>query len=124
MTMSPAEQYARVAQLIQEQPDTGDLQNVFKWAGRGLALARSIDPFSTEAAQISAIISGSTMQRDHWAAIQSINTALYVLLAAAELRAPVSDQGAFIAAASPFDALIAVAKVLTQATRDLLIVDP
>ena len=45
-------------------------------------------------------------------------------LAVAEMRAPVSAQGAFIAAGNSFDAFAAVGKVLATATGDILIIDP
>lgn len=45
-------------------------------------------------------------------------------LAVAELSAPAASQGAFIPAGSSFDAFVAVGKVLSAATTDLLIVDP
>jgi hypothetical protein len=45
-------------------------------------------------------------------------------LAAAELRAPASAQGAFIPAGNAFDAFAAVSKVLQTATTDVLIIDP
>ena len=49
---------------------------------------------------------------------------LHRALAVAEMRAPVSAQGAFIAAGNSFDAFAAVGKVLATATGDILIIDP
>jgi hypothetical protein len=49
---------------------------------------------------------------------------LHKALAAAELRAPASAQGAFIPAKNSFDAFAALAKVLETATSDVLVVDP
>jgi hypothetical protein len=49
---------------------------------------------------------------------------LYRLHAQAELAAPMSDQGAFIAAGSALDAMSAIGRVLIQATKRLRIVDP
>jgi hypothetical protein len=53
-----------------------------------------------------------------------VQTLLYRLLATAELKAPASEQGAFIAAGNQLDAYVAVTKVLAMASRNLLVVDP
>jgi hypothetical protein len=45
-------------------------------------------------------------------------------LAAAEVEAPASEQGAFFAAGNEFDAYTAISKVLGSARERLLVVDP
>lgn len=55
---------------------------------------------------------------------EEIRAVMYRALAAAELAAPASEQGAFIAAGNELDAYAAISKVLASATTDLLIIDP
>jgi hypothetical protein len=49
---------------------------------------------------------------------------LYRALAAAELAAPASEQGSFIAAGDQLDAYAAISKVLASAEHQVLVVDP
>ena len=49
---------------------------------------------------------------------------LYNALGAASMSAPASLQGAFLPARTPFDAVVAVGKVLSAATKSVLLVDP
>jgi hypothetical protein len=53
-----------------------------------------------------------------------ISVILYRVLTAAELSAPASEQGAFIAAGNELDAYAAIAKVLATAEKNILVVDP
>jgi hypothetical protein len=55
---------------------------------------------------------------------QMIAVIVHYALAKAELNAPVGLRGAFIAAASTFDAFAAVGKVLAMAKAEVLMVDP
>ena len=57
-------------------------------------------------------------------AINDIKIALYAALAAAELVAPISLKGAFIAVGSSFDAFAAIARLISNARSSILIVDP
>jgi hypothetical protein len=57
-------------------------------------------------------------------AAQDVGIVVRRALAKAELKAPAVAQGAFIAAGNAFDAMTAIGKILGQATRDVLIVDP
>ncbi|MBW7968408.1 phosphatidylserine/phosphatidylglycerophosphate/cardiolipin synthase family protein [Bradyrhizobium sp. BR 10289] len=55
---------------------------------------------------------------------QSLMLTLYKVLAAAELASPPGAQGAFIPVGSSFDAYAAIAKVMSAAKHDVLVVDP
>jgi len=57
-------------------------------------------------------------------AVLTLTSILYRQLAKAEMNAPADAQGSFIPAGNAFDAIVAVAKVLQQATSSVLIVDP
>ena len=54
----------------------------------------------------------------------TIAVIVHEALAKAELNAPATAQGSFIAAGSTFDAFAAVGKVLAEAKTDVLMVDP
>lgn len=56
--------------------------------------------------------------------LEKISAALHTALAFAERNAPASAKGTFIPVSSPHDTLIAIAPVLGEATKDILIVDP
>jgi hypothetical protein len=91
--------------------------------GRAGALISEMGDIS-ELVQFKAAISGLTNASLRYKSGQEIVLILYRALAIAEMRAPVSAQGAFIAAGNSFDAFAAVGKVLGNATGDILIVDP
>jgi hypothetical protein len=56
--------------------------------------------------------------------LEIIRTAMYLALGVAERSAPAETIGGFIPVGSPHDALMAIAPVFGQASRDILIVDP
>ena len=56
--------------------------------------------------------------------VSEIKNILFRALAFAELGAPASAQGAFIAAGNQFDAFSAVSKILGEAKSGVLLVDP
>jgi len=78
----------------------------------------------TDVALFKTAVSGLTFSTMRHQAGQEIVLLLHRTLAVAEVRAPVSAQGTFIAAGNSFDAFAAVGKVLGSATGDILIVDP
>ena len=78
----------------------------------------------SELVQFKAAMNDLTYVSLRYQAAQEIVLILYRALAIAEMRAPVSAQGAFIAAGNSFDAFAVVGKVLGTATADILIVDP
>ncbi|MGR9497115.1 phosphatidylserine/phosphatidylglycerophosphate/cardiolipin synthase family protein [Rhizobium leguminosarum] len=119
--MNEAQRYVSVGRLIEEQPDDTDEHAVLRWIGRATAIAKEIDMMgASELSAISSIayIAGTKKT------VQKANAVLYRLLAQAELAAPMSDQGAFIAAGSALDAMSAIGRVFLQATQRLRIVDP
>lgn len=119
--MNEAQRYISVGRLIEEQPDDADEHAVLRWIGRATAIAKEIDFVSS--AELAAISSSTHIAGTH-RTVQKANAVLYRLLAQAELAAPMSDQGAFIAAGSALDAMSAIGRVLVQATQRLRIVDP
>ncbi|PDS74706.1 hypothetical protein [Rhizobium sp. L43] len=119
--MNEAQRYVTVGRLIEEQPDDADEHAVLRWVGRATAIAKEIDFVS--AAELAAISSSSHIS-GMTNTVRKANAVLYRLLGQAEMAAPMSDQGAFIAAGSALDAMSAIGRVLVQATQRLRIVDP
>jgi hypothetical protein len=136
MPISPESLYVQLGRLIESMPDLenphGLTSDEHKWLGRAYALVN-------EAGQImdAMVIIDATQDlessglgtvlghRGVWNnAVGKVINILHRALAIAELRAPVSAQGAFIAAKSPFEAIAAIDKVMSDAVSDVFIVDP
>ena len=124
MSLAPEQLYARLVALIEQMPDlvNGPLTNeTHLWLGRASALIKSIDPLEAIAFDTSAQGLLGTMRQYNANGIAQI---LYKAFGQAELNAPASVKGTFIAAGNTFDAFIAVGNVLKTAKTDILIVDP
>jgi len=100
----------------------GPLTNeTHQWLGRAGALIASMDGAEGVAFNVCAQgLLGNMRQYN----ANGIAQALYRALAKAELNAPASVKGTFIAAGHTFDAFAAVGNVLKRAKTDILIVDP
>jgi len=118
--------YRRIGRLIEIAPPPplyGTLSpELMKWTGQASALVSAGGDFLLQA-EISLAIDG--LQYPTRAdSFQKIMITLYKALAAAELAAPPSAQGAFIPVGNSFDAFSAVAKILGSAMKDVFLVDP
>ncbi|WP_278055806.1 phosphatidylserine/phosphatidylglycerophosphate/cardiolipin synthase family protein [Mesorhizobium sp. WSM4982] len=119
--MNAAERYAALARLIEEQPDAADIHSVLRWMGRAQALVQGVSDRNANGIAHA----GTFMQSNGTIkTIQSVNMHLYATLAIAEMEAPQPSQGSFVVAGKPFDAMMAVGKVLTTAKAKVRIVDP
>ena len=127
MPIDPQALYVQLGRLVEAMPDLCEKlplsASTQEWLGRvGALIAASGDmidiaEFNTYASSLSK----GTMQ---FHAAQDVGVIVRRALAKAELNAPAAAQGAFIPAGNVFDAMTAIAKILGQATRDVLIVDP
>ena len=120
--------YVRLGTLVSTMPELGydPSPEVMRWLGQAYVLVEALGDITDIAAFKLAMDSLSTevyidKLRNHAKMIASI---LHRSLAKAEMNAPAEAQGAFIPAGNSFDALVAVGKVLSQAKKTLLIVDP
>lgn len=118
--------YAQLGRLVESMPALATEHPISpatqQWVGRAFALVEEMgDLVDISFFQSAANSLNSTLQARH---AQTITAIVYRALAKAELQAPASGRGAFIPAGNAFDAFTAIGKVLTSATRDLLIVDP
>jgi hypothetical protein len=122
------EVYLRLTSLLSDMPDFlhpgAPSTDVHKWLARAVAvLSASGDAVAaSELAAIAKLFPQDRIMREY--SVQQIVSLLHMALAKAELIVPTAMSGAFIAAGSSYDAYAAVAKVLTTAASDLLIVDP
>lgn len=127
--MDPTEALRRLQVLVQSEPnlrtigdDGGCPSETLKWLGELHAVVSAMKRIGDEVplqAAINRLVRSRGMEGSG-----EIRTVLYRALAAAELAAPASEQGAFIAAGDELDAYAAITKVLSAAKHDLLIVDP
>lgn len=128
MQLDPEAVYLQLRRLVASMPDVGNQQpmtpEVHQWLGRAVALVEMMRD-ATDVVQLKAaadgLHTGSREYNDHCA--QKITSIVHRALARAEIFAPASAQGAFIAAGDTLNAFAAVAKVLGRAKSDLLLVD-
>lgn len=125
--MQPEELYRRIGRLIESAPAFGGIGllsvDQMTWLGRAEALVVSSGDLLAQAefTQAKHKLAQPTTRA---MAQQSLMLTLYKILAAAELASPPGAQGAFIPVGSSFDAYAAIAKVMSAARQDVLIVDP
>jgi hypothetical protein len=125
MVLSPEAIYLQLGQLVAEMPDlaTGPItREMNEWMGRAVALVELVDRLDTIPLKVACQTLNSLALRDQNA--QTIASIVHQALAKAELNAPASARGAFIAAGDKFDAFAAVGKVLEMANAEVLMVDP
>lgn len=120
--------YIHLKRLAAAMPDlasqTLGTSDTYQWLGRAVALIEATQD-SSDAIQMrilsDGLETGSEEYRKHCE--KKIASIVHRALARAELNAPASAQGAFIAAGDTFTAFAAVAQVLARAKTDILIVD-
>jgi hypothetical protein len=125
--MSPEDLYRRLGRVIEEAPSFSGLAPLtaqqLTWLGRAEALVEQSGDTSARA-EFSVGKLNLTLPSNRQMGHQGIMLALYRVLGTAELASPAGAQGAFIPVGGGFDAYSAIAKVFSQATSDILIVDP
>lgn len=122
--MGTEELYLRLRQVIMEMPNLrveGVSSDLAQWLGQASYLVEECGS-TLDIVEFRAACNSIGMMLSR--APEVIPTILYRSLARAEARAPSSSRGAFIGARQPFDALIAVSKLLCEVQSDVLIVDP
>ena len=126
--MDPTEALRRLQVLVQTEPDLHVVRDdhcppeTLKWLGQLNAVLSAMKRISDEV-PLKVAVDRLVRSRGTDGG-EEIRTILYRSLAAAELAAPASEQGSFIAAGNELDAYAAISKVLASAKGDLLIVDP
>lgn len=127
--MDPEALFRQLSDLAANRPNLRDIDESYdtpeatqKWLGRLHALLE--EEGDTHAAMDLRIQMGILAKTRGRGGRSEILAILHRALAGAELRAPTSSQGSFIAAGDEFDAFARVAKILEEAESDLFIVDP
>lgn len=124
--MDPQALYVELGRLVAEMPDLSHQRPLsteeMRWLGRASALVKQVGDHLDTAQLTVAVQNVNSPARASVA--KDIAVILHRALAKAELKAPITDRGAFIPAGNAFDAMAAVGRVLGAAERDVLIVDP
>jgi hypothetical protein len=124
--VSPEELYLRLGQLIAEMPDLTLIQPLTtdnaKWLGRAMALLNAAGDMLglVEVKNAVGYLNDPSRNRHY---VDQIILTLYAALAKAELAVPAGLQGSFIPAKSPYDALLAVGRILETAASDIFLLD-
>jgi hypothetical protein len=119
--------YLQLGQLVAEMPVLGGMApitpQINRWLGRAAYLVTEAgvdaDPISFRTASDGLTI---VALRDLYA--QQISAIVFRALAFAEAKAPTSARGGFVGVHQDLDALQVVGKLLAEARRDVLVVDP
>lgn len=128
--MEPDRLYHAIGYLIAEMPNlaihewqTAEGQ---RWLGRASALLEHSGHVADANTFNFAVerLSSNILKQGHPEAVQRITAVLYRALARAELVASPSSQGAFIPVGEGFSAFTAVSKILSEAKRTVMFVDP
>lgn len=119
--------YRQLGRLIETMPDlkTCDLMSseVNLWLGRAYALVKACgDGADSSKFKIDTKDLSSEYFRIN--AVLSIHIIIYRALATAELAAPAGSDGTFIPVGNSFDAFSALSKILGNAKKDVLVIDP
>lgn len=125
--IAPEELYRRIGRLIESAPSFGGIgplsTDQMTWLGRAEALVVSSGDLAARA-EFSGAKQSLFFPNQRATAQQGLMLTLYKVLATAELASPPGAQGAFIPVGNSFDAYAAVAKVISSAKNDVLVVDP
>ncbi len=121
--------YVQLGQLIAEMPDLDEDGNsdavpseTYVWLGRAATLVKLIGPLVDSAAFATACDNLASGRRYYEA--NRIKSIVHRSLATAELNAPASAKGLYVAVGAAFDVLKAVSKIMNEAKSDVLVIDP
>ena len=123
--LTPEALYLQLGNLVAEMPDLAHggpiTPEMNRWLGRAAVLVETSGDKATAATiKLSAQNLHGLLREGN---AQTIAACVHQALAKAELLAPASYQGSFIAAGNTFSALAAVGKALSEAKTDVLLVD-
>jgi hypothetical protein len=126
MPIDPEILYLQMGRLVASMPELRGnapiTPEINQWLGRAIALVEASGAGTGDIVSLKVCAQGlGSAIRDHHA--QTIAAIVHSALARAELNAPASAQGAFIAAGDTLTAFAAVGKVLARAKSDILMVD-
>lgn len=124
MTTDPETLYLQLRRLVATMPDLASgpiTPEMNQWLGRAAVLVEAAgDGVDAVKLKVAADHLNGVIRETNAGTIVG---AVHRALARAEMKAPASAQGAFIAAGDTLNAFAAVAKVLARAKKDILMVD-
>jgi hypothetical protein len=127
--MDPTEALRRLQALVQTAPFLegvddrhGTPTETLQWLGQLQAVVSAMKLTLDEMAL--RLATNDLVKYQGMRGAGEIRVILHRVLAAAELQAPASEQGAFIAVGQKLDAYASISKVLASASGDLLVIDP
>jgi hypothetical protein len=126
MPINPEALYLQLGRLVSSMPELRGKDpitpEINQWLGRAIALVEASGADKVDIITLKVCAQGlDTSIRNQNA--QTVATIVHSALARAEMNAPASAQGAFIAAGDTLNAFAAVGKVLARAKSDILMVD-
>jgi hypothetical protein len=120
--------YTELGGLISQEPE--ELQNTWRpspptllWLGRVQAVIESTG-YTDAVAEVRTAMTHIRDRTLHQHGIGNLRAVMYRVLALAEYKSPSAMAGAFIPVGQPFDAFAAIGRLMSTATRNVLIVDP
>lgn len=124
--------YHQIGLLLADVPNLTDFDenwrladSTIQWLSKATALVRKAAPLGTlYAAIIETAVQNLVATYDPESKAKEIVLVLNQVLAILDLELPPSTKGAFVSAGQAFDAFSAVARILEDARRKVLIVDP
>ena len=127
--MDPTQALLRLQTLVQTMPFLEGVDErlqiqteTLKWLGQ---LQAVVSAMKLHAEEIGLRSATNTLVRTRGSSgTDEIRAVLFRALAEAELHAPASEQGSFIAAGHALDAYASISKVLASAGKEILLVDP
>lgn len=126
IAVNPEELFLRLGQLLDTIQVLDELpltQDANRWLAQALVLVEAAGDLG-DFVQLKGHATQLTSHSLHGHARSRIVQIVHNALARAEIGAPVSLQGSFLPVGNPHDALVAIAKVMSQAKQTILLVDP
>lgn len=125
MKLDPATYYRMLGRIIEEAPNIPPNKplspDARKWLGRVDALVLQSGDIAD---RMDLRVAMGFIETNREYGMSAVFSVLYRVLAAAELKAPPSERGAFIPVGSGFDAFAALGRILSEAKTDVFIIDP
>lgn len=127
MPLNPESLYLQLRRLVASMPDLHNAPitpEMSQWLGRAaVLLEESGNLYDAITVKAAADTLGDERLSTRAPRANTIVSVVHRALARAEMNAPASAQGAFIAAGDTLNAFAAVSKVLARAKKDILMVD-
>jgi hypothetical protein len=130
-SQSPEALYQQIGSLLASVPDLTDFDAnwnlpdaTMAWLGRASALIHAADPLDIKSIKFDVAAENLVKTLNPSSQARQIILILNMVLAKLEAQVPAASRGAFVSAGDEFDAIAALASILSEGKADVLIVDP